>query len=240
MKKSISVIIPLYNEERNLEAIITNINDIVSSLFDDYELLIFDDASTDKTGDIIDMFAKKNSKIKVFHNKKNMNTGYNFRMGIKYATKKYTMLLAAPDMLIPDSLKNYMTKTGTAAIVSNYVRNKKARLLYRRIISYLVTAALNLMFGLHIKYYLGQLICESKAIKEVRTTTNSFGLPAEVFIRLVKKGSSYKEFPIDIRKMKENSTSAFRIRNIAGFIAMVLRLFFEINFNKKKRKSSWL
>mgnify|MGYP001618550957 FL=1 len=70
MKKSISVIIPLYNEERNLEAIITNINDIVSSLFDDYELLIFDDASTDKTGDIIDMFAKKNSKIKVFHNKK--------------------------------------------------------------------------------------------------------------------------------------------------------------------------
>ncbi len=54
MKKSISIIIPLYNEEKGLENILNKVNNMVNKLFDDYELLIFNDGSKDKTGEFID------------------------------------------------------------------------------------------------------------------------------------------------------------------------------------------
>lgn len=236
MKKSVSIIIPLYNEEKGLERILNKVTNMIDKLFDDYELLIFDDGSKDKTGEIINSLAKKNSKVRAFHNIKNMNMGYNFRMGIKYATKKYLMFLPGPDNMTMGSIRNFMTKVGDEPIVKGYIANQAIRPLYRRIISWTFTNILNLLFGLHMKHYLTMAAYETELIRNVKKTTNSFALPAEVLIRLVKEGHPYEEVPIYAiygLKMKANSTNVFRIKNVAGVIMTVIRLFFEINFGKK-------
>ena len=66
MKKTISIIIPVYNEEKELESTLQKVNSVVNKLFDDYELLIFDDCSTDKSGEILDNIARLNpTKIRI-------------------------------------------------------------------------------------------------------------------------------------------------------------------------------
>ena len=50
MSKSISIVIPAYNDAKEIEVTIENINKIARRLFDDYELLIFNDNSQDNTG----------------------------------------------------------------------------------------------------------------------------------------------------------------------------------------------
>ena len=233
MKPSISIIIPALDEEKNLAPTIELVIKAIGQRFYDYELLIFDDKSEDRTGEILDRMAKKNSRIRAFHNKKNMNVGYNFRTGIKHATKRYVMLLTAPDSMSMETVENFMAKIGSADIIVSYLVNKKARALYRRIVSYLATITLNLLFGMRMEYFFGMQAYKTDLVRKVRITTNSFGIFPEILIRLVKRGYSYKEIPVASKKIANDSTTAFRIKNMLGVTAVILRLFFVIHFSKR-------
>lgn len=60
----ISVIVPVYNVERYLARCIES---ILSQTYTDFELLLIDDGSKDKSGSICDEYALKDSRIRVFH-----------------------------------------------------------------------------------------------------------------------------------------------------------------------------
>ena len=90
------------------------------------------------------------------------------------------------------------------------------------------TSAYNI-FNLNLKYFFGPQAYETKLIKKVKMTTNSFGLLPEILIRLIKTGYSYKELPYYTQEVPYNSTTAFRVKNISDIIMTILRLFFEIN-----------
>ena len=227
MKKSVSIIIPAYNDEQTIASSVRGVSRIAAKLFSDYELLIFEDGSSDRTGEIVDRLAKRNSGIRVFHNRRNMNVGYSYALGIRHASKEYVMLLPGPDSLTPDSLENYMGKIGQADVVISYSGNKKVRLLHRRVISAVVSAFLNLLFGLRLKYYFGMQMYEKSLVGKVSITTSSFGVYPEILIRLVKAGHSVKEVPI-MALQETNSTTALRLRNVFGIVSTVFRLFFRV------------
>ena len=63
----ISIIIPVYNSEKTLNRCV---NSILNQTFMDWELLLVDDGSTDKSGKICDQYALKDFRIQVFHKKK--------------------------------------------------------------------------------------------------------------------------------------------------------------------------
>ena len=191
MEKSISIVIPAYNEGLELGKTINDVDNIAKSVFSDYEILLFDDCSTDETGKIADKLALKNRKIRVFHNKRNMNMGYNFKMGIKNASKKYVMLLSGPDSVSLESIKGFLKEIKSSnggASISSYIANQEIRPGYRQKISHLVAGTLNLMFGLNLKYYFGMQAYETERIKKIKITTNSFGALAELLIRSIKAG----------------------------------------------------
>ena len=60
----ISVIVPVYNAERYLHRCIDS---ILAQTFTDFEVLLIDDGSKDKSGEICDEYAKKDIRVKVFH-----------------------------------------------------------------------------------------------------------------------------------------------------------------------------
>lgn len=61
---AISVIVPVYNIEKYISRCIESIK---KQSFEDFELLLIDDGSTDRSGEICDNFAKNDKQIKVFH-----------------------------------------------------------------------------------------------------------------------------------------------------------------------------
>ena len=65
----ISVIMSTYNGSKSLSAAI---NSILKQTFDDFELIICDDASSDNSLEIIENLAKKDKRIKVITNSKNL------------------------------------------------------------------------------------------------------------------------------------------------------------------------
>lgn len=94
----ISVIVPVYNAEKTLHRCVDS---ILAQTFTDFELLLIDDGSTDKSGLIVDEYAEKDSRVRAFH-KENEGASSARNVGIQQAVGEYSIFLDADDFYCND------------------------------------------------------------------------------------------------------------------------------------------
>lgn len=87
--KSVSLLSWAYNEEDSIQEYLEKVTAIMDTTVEDYEIVLIDDGSTDRTNDIASAFARKDPRLRVLKNEKNMNVGYSSRRAIKEASKEY-------------------------------------------------------------------------------------------------------------------------------------------------------
>ena len=85
MQDLISIIIPIFNVDKYLKR---SINSLLSQTYTNIEILLIDDGSKDKSGEICDEYAKKDKRIKVFHNN-SVGVAETRNIGIENALGKY-------------------------------------------------------------------------------------------------------------------------------------------------------
>lgn len=100
MPPKISIIIPIYNVEAYLNRCIDS---IIGQTFKDIQLILVDDGSTDKSGDICDEYAKNDKRVLALH-KANGGQGIARNFGMEYATGEYITFVDSDDFL---DLKTY-------------------------------------------------------------------------------------------------------------------------------------
>jgi glycosyltransferase involved in cell wall biosynthesis len=98
----VSVGLFVYNGERYLEEAL---HSILSQTFTDFELIISDNASTDRTGAIAETYARGDNRIRYHRSEKNMGAGWNARRVYELATGKYFKWAAVDDLVEPDLLR---------------------------------------------------------------------------------------------------------------------------------------
>ena len=81
------------------------LDSILSQTFTDFELIISDNASTDRTGEMAQAYARRDDRIRYYCSDKNMGAGWNVRRVYELATGKYFKQAAADDLLEPDFLR---------------------------------------------------------------------------------------------------------------------------------------
>lgn len=105
----ISVIMPTYNSENEIG---NAIRSIISQKFQDWELLIVDDCSTDHTCEVINKFVNSDSRISLFRKEKNEGPGKAKNLGLKKAKGKYITFCDGDDWVEKDAYYE-MTLGGT-------------------------------------------------------------------------------------------------------------------------------
>lgn len=98
----ISVIVPVYKAEKYLHKCVDS---ILAQTFNDFELLLVDDGSPDRSGEICDEYAAKDSRIKVFH-KENGGVSSARNLGISKAIADWITFIDADDFIAPSFLEN--------------------------------------------------------------------------------------------------------------------------------------
>jgi glycosyltransferase involved in cell wall biosynthesis len=96
MNPIVSVIMPVFNAEKYIKQAIES---ILSQSFQDFELLIFDDCSTDNSLSIIQSF--EDSRIKLFNSPKNIGYLVHLNKGLKQSRGKYIARMDADDISLP-------------------------------------------------------------------------------------------------------------------------------------------
>lgn len=101
----ISVIIPVYNTEQYLSSCLKS---ILSQTFNNFEVILINDGSTDQSGILCDEFVKQDSRIKVFH-QENAGVSAARNVGLKYAQGKWITFVDSDDELMPDGLESMIS-----------------------------------------------------------------------------------------------------------------------------------
>jgi len=91
----LSVFLPAYNEEKMLAKTTQGVDEVLKKIAGDYEIIIVDDGSKDKTGEIADKLASENRKIKVIHHSPNRGYGAALKSGMYTARFPWVVLIDA-------------------------------------------------------------------------------------------------------------------------------------------------
>lgn len=94
----LSIIVPVYNVEDYLDKCI---NSLLKQTYENYEILLINDGSTDKSGDMCDEYAKKSPLISVYH-KKNEGLSSARNMGLDYSEGSYIAFIDSDDWVNPN------------------------------------------------------------------------------------------------------------------------------------------
>ncbi|MDJ0900169.1 MAG: glycosyltransferase [Xenococcus sp. MO_188.B8] len=123
MVKSLTVLMSIYNGETYLA---TAIESILSQTFTNFDFLIVDDASTDKSSIILKKFARQDSRIKIITNKQNQGLAYSLARGVEAATTPWIARMDADDIAIRDRLAKqmkYLEENPDIDILGSYALN---------------------------------------------------------------------------------------------------------------------
>lgn len=100
-RELVSIIVPIYNSDKWLDLCLKS---ILKQSYKNFELLLIDDGSTDNSGVICDIYAKKDSRIMVFH-KKNEGVSIARNYGLSLAKGKYVQFIDSDDIVDSEMTK---------------------------------------------------------------------------------------------------------------------------------------
>jgi glycosyltransferase involved in cell wall biosynthesis len=231
-KDSISIIVPALNEEKDIVNTIETIHNALRKNFSEYEIIIFDDGSTDKTGEITDKLADTYDCIRVFHHKKPICVGGIYKRGLSLARMNYLMRINGKNDITGENLDKIFALAGVKDLVIPYMTNSRERSFFRRSVSRAFTVLVNFIFGLNLKYYNHYVLCKRSAVNSIDLKTDSYAFQAEILGKLIKSGCTYVEVPVEDKFDKCAKTKAFNFTNISGVAVSLLRLAYETRLKK--------
>jgi glycosyltransferase involved in cell wall biosynthesis len=98
---AVSVGVPVYNGDSFLEVAIRS---VLAQTLDDFELIICDNASTDRTAEICRDYAARDRRVRYFRNPENLGAAPNYNLTFQYARGRYFKWLAHDDRMTPSYL----------------------------------------------------------------------------------------------------------------------------------------
>lgn len=119
----ISIVVPVFNAEKYLTACIDS---VLGQSFSDFELLLIDDGSTDRSGEICDRYAARDNRIRVFH-KPNGGVSSARNMGLDNACGEWVCFVDADDELPEEALCLDYDSCDADLIVGGYYDNSLVR-----------------------------------------------------------------------------------------------------------------
>lgn len=231
---SLSVIVPAFNEEENIQPAILLLKEALESVscLSAFEIIVVDDGSFDKTGEKAESLSKLfPEKIKYVKNKTNLGLGACYKRGLGLCRYEYVTWLAADGSYLKDELVKYFSSFSKESVPISYSYSKtaiKTRPLFRRFLSGCFKFLLYSLFDVRgINYINGVAIYRKDFLQSIPIHANGFALMAELLLRAREHGFNFKNVGMNSVERKKGKSKIFKIKNILDLIKTFSRLFVE-------------
>ena len=213
----LSVIIPAYNEAKNLKTILNRVQKVNI----EKEIIFVDDGSSDNSREILKGITGTNVKV-VYHDK-NMGKGVAVRTGLLYATGDIVIIQDADLEYDPEDYPKLIQpiREGKTAVVYGSRRLSSSPVSYNRYLwgSQLLTFFANLLYGIHITdLYTCYKVFKLEVLKGIDLRCKGFEFCPELTAKFSRKGLSILEVPISYKPRLFSQGK--KIRWYDGFIGL--------------------
>ena len=225
MAGSLSVILPGLNEEASVASAVSRTRDALDALFDDYEILVIDDGSTDRMGEIADGLAADDSHVRVLHNERNVNYGISLARGIAEARCAWVLHNGMDLPLAPEDIEHFVPHFETADVVVASRHDRDAHSPWRRVTSWVNRLLLLLLFqprtrDLNFTQFYRRSFLESVEL----VSTSPACVTPELILRAEHRGLRVVEVPTVFQRREAGKAHFGKPKDIAWTLRDLLRL----------------
>jgi len=237
VKPFISVILPCYNEEailrNNLKRIIKYLENKIGKY--EWEILLINDGSKDKTGDIANEFEKNNSNIRVIHHPTNLNLGNALKTGFKNSKGDIIVVLDIDLSYSIDHIETMVDKlietSSDIVIASPYMKGGRVTAVpfTRRIMSRWVNKFMRIAAQDKYHTYTGMVRAYKKDfIQTVNLKTKDYEVNPEILYKAMILRARIVEIPAHLDWTEQNKFAGKRkssMKLLRGFFSGIMSSF---------------
>ncbi len=157
----VSIVVPLYNEEENIIPLYNALKSTMDSSGNDYEIVFVDDGSTDRTSQLLEELARKDTRIKPLYFRRNFGQTAAFAAGFDHARGDVIVTIDGDMQNDPEDIPRLLSIMDRYDIVSGWRRKRKDPFLTRRLPSVIANWLISRVTGVKLHDY----GCSLKAYK---------------------------------------------------------------------------
>lgn len=230
MNEMLSMVLPAYNEVKNIKEVVDSILKFVPTFFENYEVIIVDDGSKDGTGSLIDNLATEHNKVVAVHHDCNRGYGATLRTGFEAAKGELIFFTDADGQFDIRELPKLIILIEEGADIACGWRIKRADPFVRRLNARIYRIIVRLLFGLNVKdINCAFKLFTRKVMQDIELQSSGAFINSEFLILAKNKGYTIREVGITHfprRKGKQTGNS----------IIVVLQAFRELaRFWRRKK-----
>lgn len=226
----LTIAVTCYNEAEHIIETLDKTCEAAREVELSFEILVFDDCSTDGSGDLIREYIASHPLVNIVLRSNHTNKGLaqNYIDGAFLGKGKYYRLICGDSGEPKESTVRVFKSIGEADCIVPYYPTNSGRSVVRRLISKTYTSLINNISGNRIKYYNGLAVHLRHNVMRWHTNTKGFGFQSELLCRLLDLNFTYLEVPVDVPssafQRQDKQSTAMNARNMLSVLHTIMEI----------------
>jgi len=148
----LSVFFPAYNEEENVPIVVERALQILPQVADEYEVIVVNDGSQDRTGEVAEELARTHPCVRVIHHERNLGYGAALRTGFRVARYPWVAFTDSDGQFDFADIRQFLPLTDSADLILGY-RLQRADSIIRRVFTFGWALIPRILLGMDVRDY---------------------------------------------------------------------------------------
>jgi len=195
--KGLSIFFPAYNDSGTIASLVITALQTARTLTPDYEVIVVNDGSKDRTADVLDELARLYPQVRVVHHEKNRGYGGALRTGFATATRELVFYTDGDAQYDPAEMTALWRRFDDSVDLVNGYKISRSDPLHRIVIGRVYHHTVKLLFGLTVR----DVDCDFRMMRrsifeKVRLEKNSGVICLEMMKKITDAGFRIAEVPV--------------------------------------------
>jgi glycosyltransferase involved in cell wall biosynthesis len=241
MRPSVSLVIPMYNEELNIEHAVAAARRSLETHAGDWEIIIVDDASTDSSARIVTRLAADDPHVHVLRHEKNRKLGGTLRTGFAAATKDLVFYMDADIPFDPDVLGRAIRamELTDADMIAAYRHDRTMEGFKRGVYTLVYNGLIGVLFGWpHRDINFSFKLMKRSVLQAIELKSEGSLIDAELVVKAKNRGFTIQQIGIDYfpRTRGQSHLGSFTV--VLKILRELVRLYPEMRRRHRPSEST--
>lgn len=192
----LTVLIPVYNEEKNILPTLKAISQKLTDLGTSFEALVVDDGSHDRTVDLLEEEIKQRPYLRLARHEKNRGPGSGIVTGIEHSHGKFIIFIPADLAMNIEHLERYLNASKEADVVVGLRSDRRDYSFFRKCVSQLNIFLIRSLFAMPYRQFNYISMYRTEIFRHITLSSRSVFITAEIMIKARDAGFRLTEIEV--------------------------------------------